>query len=265
MPNATLSLLQRTPFPRDGEWTRDSSWEEFLVWVKDPAAAHGALEALRKIFPPDIASTYSWQQDQRHPILIDYAISSGRFELLELGAALARIRTRDVSKRPRVSNAYVETKAELRVGMYFSALGIAAEHEPCRRESGPDWLLTMKSRQQVAVEVTCPRISEAGNLRVGADAEFIFSVQRAIGDRALKSETAVWCTLCLSLSAYARMIEGGRINKAVVSEIAESVASRVANFNWLSPDGTYALDDLGEFDLKRGLRSSFSDGRVVPS
>jgi hypothetical protein len=241
--------------PEDGCWTTDASWNEFVARVRNAADADRALRALAQVFPPEWAIRENSARE-KHPISHCYVWKNGRFELLDIGLALADgAFTRSTARRLRTSSAFFQTAAELWVGSLLRAAGADPFHEPHLRSQkpGPDWFATWPAGERLAVEVKVPRLSEVDRVLQEASAKFIFAMSREL-DKVTKPVRRVILELRLAPEVFAQVIEHGIVRNPALIELVETlgrnVAAAIAPVASATDVGTHSIGPLGSLTFK---------------
>jgi len=240
-----------TPFPADGEWTRDPSWEELLCAAVNRSEAELGLDDLRRALPPARVQAL---EEPLHPLAWSYVFRASRYSLVELGTAVRRFSPSQIAQRLRDSTDFEGTAAELRVGLELQALGARLKHEPLGRgKAGPDWLATWEDRCHLLVEVKCPLCSHRSELIARAGGDLLLELMRELESVPhVRPDTGTWVEFRPSRQALMRITDGGRVNGLIASRLAAAIARQLAALVWPLPDGTYEVGDLGRVSLQRG-------------
>lgn len=246
----TVQPYNWSPFPADGEWTRDTSWQPFIACLAGPTRATDALGALRTVFPPPWIARHGASLPP-HPLGIDYTFRGSRFDLLELGVALSELAPRKVAGRLRSAAEYRSTRAELQTGLILRCANAVVEHEPSRPATGPDWGATWPGGR-LGVEVKCMKTS--GRSEALGQLEVRFHWQFMAGLAHCKPTHAAWLTIEIDPAVLNDLMVGGTFLRAGAIEALAAEAAKAAQESMPRPtaEGTYSMGRAGRYRIKFG-------------
>lgn len=241
-----------SPFPTDGEWTRDAAWGESLGAAVDRQEAELGLEELRRALPPARVRAF---EEPYHPLAWSYIFRASRYSLVELGTAARRFRPAQLARRLRNSSDFEGTAAELRAGLELQVLlGATLKHEPLGRgKAGPDWLATGGGCSPLLIEVKCPLSSRRSELLVRAGSQLLMDLTRELQDvLRVRPKTGVLLEFRPSRYALEQITAGGQVNKSIGSDLGAVIAGEFAALAGHLTDGTYELGASGSMSVQPG-------------